>query len=131
VKIVTIASIAVLGLSGAAACASSGTRASSNLFAESSAPTVTVQNDNWLDVVVYVLRGASRFRIGTVRAASSETFSLRSEDSGGARPLQLLADPIGSDRGYVTDPIVLGPGQQLELRVGSAINTSTFSIRNR
>lgn len=129
-KLFTLASIAVLGLSGAAACASGGRTRTENLFGGPSAPTVTVQNDNWLDVVVYVLRGASRFRVGTVRATSSETFRLTAEGTGGTRPLQLLADPIGSDQGYVTDPVVLAPGQRLELRVGGAINTSTFSVRN-
>lgn len=94
-------------------------------------PTVTVRNDNWLDVAVYVVRGATRFRIGTVRSTSMETFRLPSGSSGGSSPLQIMADPIGSAAGYVTDPIVLGPGQRLELKVASPISVSTFSIWNR
>jgi hypothetical protein len=129
-RLATAAVIAALGLSGVSACASNRGPAGVDWTAGSSAPTVTVQNDNWLDVVVYILRGPSRFRIGTVRATSTETFRLKSDGTAGLLPVRLMADPIGSNLGYVTDPIVIGPGQRLELRVAGAINTSTYSIRN-
>jgi hypothetical protein len=92
--------------------------------------SVTVQNDNWLDVAVYVVRGTSRFRIGTVTSTSRQTFRLPLEGSIGALPLQILADPIGANRQYLTDPVTLSPGQRLEVRIGSPINLSSFAIWN-
>jgi hypothetical protein len=125
-----LASMALLGVTGAAACASNRTPAPMSWTDTATPPSVTVQNDNWLDVVVYVVRGASRFRIGTVAATSSATFKL-SPAAAGFTPVQVLADPIGSSARYMTDPVVIGPGQRLELRVGSPINISSYSIWNR
>jgi len=94
------------------------------------ARSVTVRNDNWLDVVIYAVRGSARFRVGTVGGSSTQTFRLPAQAISGGSEVQILADPIGATRGYVTDPVVLGPGQRLELQVGSPISISTFAIRN-
>ena len=130
-KLATLVLVSSLGLAGATACASRRGTAPVQWTNGPSVPTVTVQNDNWLDVVVYVVRGTSRFRVGTVRSTSTETFRLTAEGSGGTSPLQIMADPIGANRGYMTEPVVIGPGQRLELRVGSPINISSFSIWNQ
>jgi hypothetical protein len=94
------------------------------------APSVTVRNDNWLDVVIYAVRGSARFRVGTVGGSSTQTFRLPAQAMSGGSEVQILADPIGATRGYITDPVVLGPGQRLELQVGSPISISTFAVRN-
>jgi outer membrane lipoprotein SlyB len=129
-KLMTLAALSSLVAVGAAGCAPKQ-RFGPQTWSASSAPTVTVRNDNWLDVAVYVVRGASRFRIGTVRGSSTETFRLTLDRSGTASPMRILADPIGSTQGYVTEPITLGPGQRLELNVASSIRVSTFSIWSR
>ena len=100
-------------------------------LANADAPSVTVQNDNWLDVAVYLVRGASRFRIGTVRSTSTETFRLPAGAHSGGSPLRIMADPIGASQRYLTDPVVLAPGQRLELRVASPINVSSFAVWDR
>jgi hypothetical protein len=125
----TLSGVALIGAFIAGACAT--TKPSQNLLGEKSVPTVTVRNDNWLDVVIYAVRGTARFRIGTVGGSSSQTFRLTSDAMTGSSPLQILADPIGSSRGYMTDPVVLAPGQRLEVQLGSPISISTFAIWNR
>ena len=131
-KVTTLAAVASLVFVGTTGCASNQRAADSGMWGATPAPTVTVRNDNWLDVVVYLVRGATRFRIGTVRGSSTETFRLTPHESlGGGTPVRIKADPIGSNRGYVTDPVVLGPGQRLELNVASTISVSTFSIWDR
>jgi hypothetical protein len=89
-----------------------------------------VRNDNWLDVVLYAVRGTARFRIGTVGGSSTKTFRLTSQALSGGNELRILADPIGAPAGYVTDGVVLAPGQRLELQIGSPLSISTFAIRN-
>jgi hypothetical protein len=123
--------LAVVGALISAACVRNGAPLESGLGDNRGVPTVTVRNDNWLDVAVYVVRGTSRFRIGTVGSSSSRTFRLRSEAVAAGNPLQILADPIGDSRGYVTDPVVLGPGQRLELTVANPISISSFSVWSR
>ena len=122
--------VALFGALLSSACATN--RPSSHLAsAQSTAPKVTVRNDNWLDVVIYAVHGNSRFRVGTVGGSSTQTFRLVGEVANGTTPLQLLADPIGSSNTYMTDPVTLNPGQRLELQVGSTISISTFAIRNQ
>jgi len=114
----------------ASACASRGAPVGSGVpsMAQEAEQMVTVQNDNWLDVVVYVVNGSARARIGTVGGLSRATFRVK----GGlmsTSPARLLIDPIGTSRGYLTDAITVMPGQQIELRVGSQLSLSTVLTR--
>ena len=127
----TLSCLAAAGALISASCARNGASLESSLGESRGAPTVMVRNDNWLDVAIYVVRGTARFRIGTVGSTSSRTFRLTSEAVAAGNPLQILADPIGDSRGYVTDPVVLGPGQRLEITVANPISISSFSISSR
>ena len=125
VALTALASIAMLTTAGCA------TRKSEPFsWAESRNQTITVHNDHWLDVAVYLVRGTARFRIGTVRGLSEETLHLK---AGGAEgiPWQILTDPIGSNHTYLTEPVVLAPGQRLQVNVGSRVSQSTYAIWNR
>jgi len=123
--------VAIVAIAGSLACATNRNASGTSLLADELAPTVTVSNDNWLDVAVYVVHGTSRFRIGTVGSTTSRTFKLPKEGENGATPLQIMADPIGATRRYITDPVTLAPGQRLEVKVGSQISLSSFAIWNR
>lgn len=120
----------VAGFCLTAACAR-GRQLQGGGLAGNGAPTMKVQNDNWLDVVIYIVRGAARFRVGTVGGNSSQTFSLSAAHDLGSSPLRIMADPIGSNNRYLTEPILLGPGQLLEVKVGSPISISSFAVWNR
>ena len=89
---------------------------------------VTVQNDNWLDVVVYVVNGSARARLGTVSGLSRATFRIK-DGVISTSSARLLIDPIGTSRGYLTDAINVMPGQRIELRVGSQLSLTTVSTR--
>lgn len=121
-----LASVALLATAGCL----SARRSEPWSWAETRTPqTVTVRNDNWLDVAVYLVHGSTRFRIGTVGGTSKETFRLKA-GAGGGNPWQIMADPIGSNHRYLTEPVVLAPGQRLEVTVGSRISMSTYAIWN-
>jgi len=128
-SLVKLAGLVAVFVATATGCASK--RSAKVGWSKADVPTVTVRNDNWLDVAVYLVRGASRFRIGTVRSASTETFRLPDGEGSGGTPLRIMADPIGASQRYVTDPVTLGPGQRLELNVASQINVSSFAVWDR
>ena len=88
---------------------------------------VTVKNDNWSDVVVFVVRGGTRSRIGSVTAMSTNTFRVPS-DLAPDGVLQLMVDPVGSNSVYVTDRIVVNSGQRVELTVAQVLRMSSFSV---
>ena len=128
-SLVKFAGLVAVVIATTTGCASK--RSGHHGWSNTDAPSVTVRNDNWLDVAVYLVRGASRFRIGTVRSTSTETFRLPAGSHSGGTPLRIMADPIGASQGYLTDPVVLGPGQRLELMVASQINVSSFAVWDR
>ncbi len=114
----------------------SSTRAASGGSAEGSSrltaePAVRVQNQNWSDVVVYAVRSGRRHRLGTVTSMSSARFRLPRGLAMGSGDLQLVADPIGSSRGFTSGPIHVSDGQEVALSVQNHLPMSTVSVWNR
>jgi len=110
-----------------AACAARGAGAGAGSASQQSSQLV-VQNDYWLDVVIYLVHGTARIRMGTVTGLSHATFRIK-QGVVSTESARLLVDPIGASRGYLTDAITVMPGQLIELRVGSPLNFSTVSTR--
>src|SRR5688500_4518844 len=81
------------------------------------ATTVQVQNNNWSDMVVYLVQGSSRTRLGMVTSMGSETFRIPRSALGATGQVRLFADPIGSRVGYMTDPLNVRAGQRVALEV--------------
>jgi len=115
----------------AAACAPGATMDGAAGPAQKTATpaTVTVQNSNWLDVVVYVVSGTQRQRLGMVTALGTQTFRIPRGAMGNGR-VQVFADPVGSTQGYLSESISVQPGQRLALDVGQNLSHSFLAIRN-
>jgi hypothetical protein len=107
------------------ACASGANRASTGV--DSAPVSLTVTNQNWLDVDVFVIRGTTRYRLGAVGGNSSAM--LRIPSSLIARgEVQLMADPVGSSDVYVSDLISVAPDQQLQLTVAPRMRMSSYAV---
>ena len=76
---------------------------------------VRVENRNYLDHNIYVLRGAQRIRLGTVTGNSTATFTIPASLIHGTTPLSFIADPIGASRTPVSNEIPVLPGDTVEL----------------
>jgi len=90
---------------------------------------VTVENHQWSDVTVYLVRDETRFRLGFVRAQSEESFRVSAARLGGALDFRLFADPVGSDRFVVTGPIQVPRGGTTVWSIEASSNLSTVVIR--
>lgn len=77
--------------------------------------TVQVENQGFLDMVIYLLIGSQRVRLGTASGSSTSVFRIPPQYVFGASSLQFLADPIGSNRSPISDTIVVSPGDQVRL----------------
>lgn len=91
---------------------------------------VTVRNDNWLDAVVYAVRGASRVRLGTVSGLSTTTLKAPTSYAPDGT-FQLLVDPIGSTTVFMTDGFVVSPGQRVELSIAPSLRMSSVAVWSR
>ncbi|HEX5077376.1 MAG TPA: hypothetical protein VFW03_29455 [Gemmatimonadaceae bacterium] len=111
-----------------AACASGASRISSSPGLQPISLTVT--NQNWLDVDVFVLHGGSRYRLGQVGGSGSATLSIPSGFITNGQ-VQLMADPIGSNDVFITDQISVAPDEKVELTVAPRMRMSSFAVWTR
>lgn len=121
---------AVLGIAAAAAlsaCAPAAERAAQNTPVKSQTKLV-VENNNWLDVAVYLVRGSTRARLGTVGSMTSEQFTIPDAYVLGVSDIVVQADPIGSTTTYVSPPIQVFPGARVNLSVNNNIRLSNFAV---
>jgi hypothetical protein len=89
---------------------------------------VDVESHFMGDVVVYLLAGSQRTRLGTVTALQSAAFTFpwrRLETSGSRR---LLAYPIAGNRSFVSDPLYLQPLQSIKWTLESDLDRSTLVV---
>ena len=104
-----IASVGVLACGPAARQADSG--------AARAETAVQVRNNNFFDVTVYLLDGGARVRLGTVTGLSSRTLMVAPHLVRGPRELRFLIDPIGGGRSWTSEPILITPGDIVQLTV--------------
>jgi hypothetical protein len=78
--------------------------------------SLEIENQNFLDMTVYVVEGGARQRLGVARGNSTTTLTIPEQlIRGGASPLRFLADPIGQEGLPVTEEIVVEPGDAVKL----------------
>ncbi|MBI4502168.1 MAG: hypothetical protein HY700_13530 [Gemmatimonadetes bacterium] len=120
--------VASLGFA-AAGCARATRAASGRTFCPTPTATVYVQNDNWLDVVVYLVRGGARYRLGQVTSFQPAVFQVPAAAIGATNDVYLVVHPIGSRYDYQSPDIMLAPGHTIiDLRVDNIIDHSSVMV---
>ena len=99
--------------------------------ARSESATVKVTNNNWNNMDVYMVRGGSRYRLGTVTSMSTEVFRVPQTLVGNTGGVQLLADPIGSSVTYLSPTIFVNAGETIRFDVQNQLSISSVSIFSR
>lgn len=107
--------VILTGCAFLAACAASGT--GRNAAEQREPAIVIVDNQGFLDMTVYALRGAQRIRLGTAMGLSKTRFTLPRGILFGATPLRFLADPIGGTRTPVSEEITVSEGEEVVLTI--------------
>lgn len=80
--------------------------------------TVTVDNQSFLDMTVYVISGGQRIRLGQATGSSKSKFTIPAYLIGyGIQPLRFLADPIGGNRLPVSEEINVTAGDEVILTI--------------
>jgi hypothetical protein len=108
------------------ACSQSTRSAGPSGAAPASATTVIVENNNWLDMNVYVLRSGARLRLGTVPSIATRRFALPAGATIATNDVRLEADPIGSSRSFVSSPIPFIEGDDIIWRLENYLPLSSF-----
>lgn len=91
--------------------------------------TVEVSNQNRRDVRVYVIRGGTSVRLGTVVSGRTATFTYRGMPPGLSETLHIGAEVIGGDAKFTSAGVRVAPGERVALRVEDLIQSSSISVR--
>jgi hypothetical protein len=100
-------------LAGTAACAGR-----SPGQAQPDAPAVLeIRNQSFYDVVIYVLRSGSRFRVGTASGNSTTVLDLPRAVAYPGSIVRFLADPIGGGRTPYSQEMTIRSGELIVLTI--------------
>lgn len=119
-----VALVALTGLGGCASKATTG-EAGDALIERT---TLTVENNNWQDMTVYVVRDGVRARLGSVPALGRSNFTFPEAMIGGASEVRLMADPLGSSARFTTQPISVMRGQRVRFRLENNVQLSSYFV---
>ncbi len=71
---------------------------------------VEIENQSWNTVHVYVLAGGQYQSLGQISSQNSSRYEVPRGMMGGRKEIRLAADPIGSREGFISDRILVEPG---------------------
>ena len=103
---------AAAGLAFGAACVTTGAPRE-----EQPATWLVVENRNFLDMNVYVWRGAQRVRLGIATGSSTTRMRIPHTLIFGATPLRFQADPVGGRASPVSMEVVVSPGEEVGIQI--------------
>ena len=86
--------------------------------------TVRVENQNWLDMRVYVIVSGFAHRLGTVGSFGVEEFKLRKGWVGPSSEIQMVAVPIGARTANYSQGVLVIPGDYVEYRIENSLAMS-------
>lgn len=111
------------------ACASTGSSAWEEDPSVPPEPAVLeVRNYNWSDLHVYVLAAGQRFSLGLVTSQQTRVFEIPDGAFATDRNLVFFVDPVGSRRGFATEPIPVRPGDRVAWTVHNNLAQSIISV---
>ena len=116
--------IGLLGLS--TACGASRAPATSEPVSPSNEISVQIDNRNFSDMEIYVVRSGQRWLIGQAGGLTRTTLTIRNATRGDGR-VRLVAEPIGGAAPISTPTLIVPQGQSIFWTIGSDPTTSTAS----
>ncbi len=87
-----------------------------------------VSNNNWSDVVIYMIQNGSRKRFTMVTAARSATVSIPSRLISSSGGVQIVAHRVGGTDEYVSPVVSILLGHIVALTLESNLNRSTIGV---
>jgi hypothetical protein len=80
---------------------------------------VRVENQNLSDMTIYVYRGSQRMRLGRASGNGVTNLDIPSSMVSGMTELRFQAEPMGNQRGIISQPIPVNPGDLVDFIIPS------------
>ncbi len=120
---VGLAALLVLPLSAAA-------HRSAEPSDEAATVHVVAVSRNWADLRVYAVADASQRRLGLVRSFSTERFEVPRVILSPRYEIRLAAEAIGSRDRYLSEPILVTPGEKIEWHLENQLELSSVHVHH-
>jgi type IV pilus biogenesis protein CpaD/CtpE len=119
-----------LSVTLAAGCAKRTTSAHSSLPTATALEPIelSVENHNWLDVVVFVVHGGQRTRLVTVTAAKNASALIPEHALQHHGQIRLLAHAVGNPETFMSEVIVARRGMRIEWTLESDLKRSSVAV---
>lgn len=91
-------------------------------------PMLSVTNDNWLDVHVYIVRDGEPFSLGVVTGPGKRVLDMPSLSTTPGARVQILVLPIGGVANYLSPAVTVNPGDVVHLNVENSLPLSTVTV---
>jgi hypothetical protein len=127
--VLRLAVVACVWLSSAPGCGLIfGSKASQEEPPAAEAISVEVENHNWSDIVIYLVRGTATDRLGMVGSLNTKTFVFPYRKLGIGNDVRLRAYPIGGPRGFTSENLLVQPGQWIKWTLESDLTRSFLAV---
>lgn len=91
--------------------------------------TLEVENRAWATMHVYVVSGGQWESLGQVTSQTTDSYELSSTIMGTSDEIRLAADPVGSTRAYLSDPVLVRPGDRVSWTLQNNLSMSSVMVR--
>ena len=89
---------------------------------------VQVENNNWLDVHVYMVQDGEPISLGVVGGPGKERLHVPAMALTPGSQVQILILPIGGLQDYLSPPLMVNPGDTLDVTVENDISLSSVTV---
>jgi hypothetical protein len=90
--------------------------------------TLKVDNHNWSDMRIYLVRDGITTRLGFVSSMTERSINLPASALSLGGEVRLMAAPLGSTERFFSDPLHLAPGQMIEWRLENRLPLSSIWV---
>lgn len=122
------AALAILAPASAWAITPSTPMAPDSVVTARKAPTVQVENNNWLDVHVYLVRDGEPFSLGVVTGPGEDRLTLPMTATLPGSDVHILVLTIGGNGVYESPSLQVNPGDVVDLNVENDLALSSVSV---
>jgi hypothetical protein len=90
--------------------------------------SLRIENQNWLDVTIYVVHDGQRSRIGAATAARTTNLAIPPTMLGQLGAIRLVADPVGSSQAITSPTVVVKQGTRLVWTLATDLSRSSLAV---
>jgi hypothetical protein len=113
----------------ASGCAARSAPVEEDAHGEGVEMALEVENHNWSDIVIYLMRGSQSHRLGMVAAVSTAHFAFPYRHLGIGGNARLRASAVGGPQAVTSETLLVQPGQWIKWTLETDLRRSFLALQ--